>query len=88
MCHKNLSELLEKLERNCELVIHWFKDNYMNLSTGKCHLLISDHKYEHQLTQIENKVKILGITIDNELTFDAHILNICLKAYDKIKYFM
>ena len=59
----------------------------MNLSTGKCHLLISGHKYENQQTQIgkdkvwgENKVKLLGITIGNELIFDIHILNIYLKA--------
>ena len=59
----------------------------MNSSTGKCHLLISGHKYEYRQAQIgkdkvwgENKVKLLGITIDNELIFDIHILNICLKA--------
>ena len=28
----------------------------------------------------ENKVKLLGITIDNELIFDSHILNIYSKA--------
>ena len=47
MCHKNLKELLEKLERNSELAIHWFEDNYIKLHTGKCHLLISCPKYEH-----------------------------------------
>ena len=55
MCHKNLVELLEKLERNSELAIHWFEDNYMNLNTGKCHLLIFGHKYEHQWAQIRKK---------------------------------
>ena len=52
MCHKNLVKLLEKLERNSELAIHWFEDNYMNLNTGKCHLLIFGHKYKHQWAQI------------------------------------
>ena len=81
MCHKNLVELLEKLERNSELAIHWFEDNYMNLNTGKCHLLIFGHKYEHQWAQIRKKiwfgkkVKLLGKTINNELIFDSHILN-------------
>ena len=31
----------------------------------------------------ENKVKPLGIMIDNELIFDSHILNICSKANKK-----
>ena len=88
---QNLAELLEKLERNFELAIHWFEDNYMKLNTCKCHLLISGHKYKYQLTQIgkymvweENKVKLLGITIDSELKFESHILNICAKANKKL----
>ena len=32
----------------------------------------------------ESKVKHLGITIDNELIFDSHILNICSKANKKV----
>ena len=45
--------------------IHWFEDNYIKLHTGKCHLLISGAKYEHQRAQRvkdmvweENKVKV------------------------------
>ena len=44
VCHKNLKELLEKLERNSELAIQWFEDNYIKLCSGKCHLLISGPK--------------------------------------------
>ena len=83
VCCKNPA-VVEKLERNSELAIHWLEDNYMKLNTDKCHLLISGHKYEHDWAQIgkdmvweENKVKLLGITIDNEVKFDSHILNIC-----------
>ena len=90
MCHKNLVELLEKLEGNSELAIHWFEDNNMNLNTSKCTLLIFGYKYEHQWAQIgknmvweENKVKLLRKTRYNELIFDSHILNICLKANKK-----
>ena len=62
----------------------------MNLNTVKCHLLISGHKYEYQQAQIskdkvweENKVKLLGITIDNESILDSHILNIYSKTKKK-----
>ena len=58
---------------------------------GKYYLLISGHKYQHQWVHIgkdmvweENEVKHLGITIDNELMFDSHILNICSKANKKL----
>ena len=32
----------------------------------------------------ENEVKFLGITIDNKLKLDSHILNICSKANRKL----
>ena len=74
LCHKNLTELLEKLERNSELAIHWFENNYIKLHIGKYHLLISGPKYNHQWARIgknmvweENKVKLLGIAIQNEM---------------------
>ena len=50
--HKSLAELLGELERNSDLPIHWFENNYMKLNADKCHLLISSHIYEHQGGQI------------------------------------
>ena len=51
MYHKNHAEVSEKLERNSELETQWFEDNYVKVNTGKCDLLISGHKYEHQWVQ-------------------------------------
>ena len=48
VCHKNHAVLLEKLETNSWLVIHWFRYDYMKLNTDKCHLFKSGQKYEHQ----------------------------------------
>ena len=36
----------------------------------------------------ENKVKLIGITINNELKFDSYILNICSKANKKFNVFI
>ena len=81
------AELLGKPERRSKSAIHWFEENYTNLHTGKCHILIFGHKYEHQWAQIgkyivwkENKIELLRKTIDNILIFDSHVLNICSKA--------
>ena len=67
----------------------------MKLNTDKCHLLKSGHKYKHQSAEIgkdmvweENKVRLLGITIDNELKIDSYILNICPKANKKLISFL
>ena len=90
MPHKNLAKLFEKLERNSGLAIQWLEDDYMNLNTGKSHLLIFGHNLE-QWAQIgkdmvwqENKVKFLRKTIDSLLIFDSHILNICSKTNNKL----
>ena len=47
--------------------------------------------FEHLWTKIGNNriwenrtVKLLGITIDNELKFDEHLSNVCLKANRKL----
>ena len=87
VCNKTFESVLDRSEGNSELVILWFENNYMKLNTYKCHLLISRTQYEHSWTKIgddkiwaSNKAKLLCVTIDNKLTFDSHIANICLKA--------
>ena len=88
---KTFKNCQKNLKKNFELDICQFEDNYIKLNTGKCNLLTSCHKYEHQWTQIgkhmvqeENKVKRLEITTENELVLDSHILNICSKADKKL----
>ena len=70
--HKSLAKLLGKLEQKYESAIQQLEDNYMNLNTGKSHLLILRNNQKHRWAQIgkdmvwqENKVKYLGKTIDN-----------------------
>ena len=72
---------------NSELAIAWFEMNYMKLNTDKCNFLISGNKNEYMWPKLDqdivwesNDVKFLGITIDNNLRFDKHVSNICLKA--------
>ena len=45
-CDMNLENLLRRLEHDSHLAIEWFKQNYMKLNEGKCHLLISGSKHE------------------------------------------
>ena len=56
----------------------------MKLSTDKCHLLISGNKNEQMWAKLHrdivwesNDVKLLEITLDNNLEFDKHLSNIC-----------
>ena len=89
--HFNLKSTLETLEHNSELAIAWFEMNYMKLYTDKCHLLISGNKNEQMWAKLDrdivwesNHVKILGITLDNDLKFDKHVSNMCSKPNRKL----
>ena len=87
----SLKVVIEKLRKISQLVIKWFSHNYMKLNAEKCEFLITGHRFEHLWlnvgeTQVweKNQVKLLGITIDNELKFDDHITKICRKANSKL----
>ena len=63
----------------------------MKLYTDKFHLLMSGNKNEYIWTKLDqdivwegNNVEFLGVTIDNNLRFDKHVSNICLKANRKL----
>ena len=87
----NLKSVLEKLEYNSELAIAWVEMNHMKISTDKWHLLISGNKNKYMWAKSDedivwesNDVELLRVTIDNNLRFDKHVSNICLKANRKL----
>ena len=91
VCDETLESVLDNIECNLELGTCWFEDNYMKLSTDKCHLLISGTKYEHSWAKAgddkiceSNEFKLLVAAIDNKLKFDSHIANICFKVNQKL----
>ena len=74
----------------------------MVLNPGKCHFMLFDVKENEQFELLCSDVtlkhnspeKNLGVTIDNELSFDEHIINICktpnkkLNALSRINHYM
>ena len=67
----------------------WFKKNEMKANADKCHLLVNSK--EKVCTEIgpynietSEQQKLLGVLIDNKLTFDKHINNSCAKASQKL----
>ena len=91
VCDGNIKQILIRLEHASAIAICWFESNYMNLNTEKCHLLVSGNKNEHMWEKVGNDkiwksrtVKLLGATIDKQLKFNEHVLNICKKASRKL----
>ena len=82
---------MKKLECSVQGSLDWFENNGMKLNSSKCHLLVCGRKYECMLCDVghskvieEHKVKLLGVWIDSDLSFDDHINNICRNAAKKL----
>ena len=66
-----------------------FNDNLFKGNPDKCHLIVSTNektKINIGEVSIENSdcEKLLGVTIDNKLTLDCHVSDMCKKANRKI----
>ena len=95
---KSDSDMLNlQLDLNC--LVSWSESWQMKFNANKCETMrisrpknnsISDPSYHienDKLASVE-QVKYLGINIDNKLTFDAHIKDICRKASNNLHMLM
>ena len=87
----NLKEVKEVLLNDLNKVTEWFFENYMVLNAGKCHFMCLGKNTENEtfsfkdtITNSSKEEKILGVIIDNRLTFSSHIRELCKKASQKI----
>ena len=58
----------------------------MKLNTDKCHLFVAGHKSEYTWVRVgpdeiweDHSIKLLGVSINNKLKFDKHVLYIIKK---------
>ena len=79
------------LRKDFRALTEWFFKNYMVLNQKKCHYMCigrntENDKFEFDNLLLENSKEevVLGVTIDNKLTFDSHIKSICRKAGQKL----
>ena len=85
-----IENLIFTLEQNSQAAIDWFKINEMIVNPDKfqvivikknCRMKDSSALNINNLTiDSENCVKLLGIEIDNTLSFDKHISNLSKKV--------
>ena len=78
--------MIDTLQLESHTLIRWFNLNFFKLNADKCKLLVSQRNVDlsldiggEKMITCEKSVKLLGIKIDNQLTFSEHISNICKK---------
>ena len=93
-CSLNYKEAAHKLSNGRYVVLNWFKVNSMVANPSKFQIMFLGSKIDNSniTFAIENKqikckkeVKLLGITIDEKLTFTRHIANICSLTNNRLR---
>ena len=89
MCEKNLHDLQRKVESESLILFEWFHDIYLKANSGKSYaMLTTDNKLKINVKGIpisnEKIVKLLGVTVDNKLSFESHLNLVCKKVSQKL----
>ena len=85
----NAEELVSELKTITQKLFIWFVQNEMKANLDKCHLLFSitdafSFEISETVIRNSNSKKLLGVTFDNKLKFEKHIITICQRANRKL----
>ena len=89
---KDIENIISDLKTDLVGVMEWFKINSLKANPGKFQFMVLGNKDERSFNihinnvQIKNsnKVTLLGIIIDKNLTFKTHISELCRRASYKL----
>ena len=88
--NSNIEKLIESLENDSSILVKCFFDNYLVVTTDKSHLLITKYhdnvsiSVYREIIKASDKVKLLGVTIENKLDFNEHGSKICKNVSTKL----
>ena len=90
-CDKSIDIVIMRLKKDLININKWFLDNSLVANASKFQLMflgVKENEFSLNIGDIqlkaETEVVLLGITIDNKLTFSKHINNICKLANNKL----
>lgn len=87
---KDIPMVISQLETEASVLLDWIISNGLKANPDKFHLLLSEQSQDHFIRvdcfniRNSNTEKLLGIKIDNKLTFDPHVSDICCKVSQKL----
>ena len=90
VCSTDIDSVISELEYDSDILLDWVSNNGLKANPNKFHLILNDHDDKHFI-KIENRKiynstseKLLGIKIDNKLSFNEHVTELCRKASQKL----
>lgn len=89
VCDYDINIVIKKLEEATSKLMQWFSDNYLKANVEKCHFLLTSPNNEKinirdVILESSTHEKLLGITFDNKLTFNHHIIELGNNASRKL----
>ena len=82
--------VIKLIEQDSTILFQWLANNVVKANPDKSHLLLSSKQTNlyalinnYKITNSESEI-LLGITFDNELNFNEHVSNLCIKATNKL----
>ena len=87
-CLEDVNLTIEKLEVKANDIFQWFNENEMKATADECHLLVTTNEERNisfggENLQNSKSEKLLGVTIDNKLSFTKNVHEICDKNSQK-----
>ena len=87
----NMAEVKDKLSQDLPKVSEWFTESFMILKPDKCHYMCLGKDAVNDLLRFcDEKLKsseletVLGIEMDQKLTFNCHVKTLCSKVAKKL----
>ena len=82
---ESAEKVIDKLEIEAKSLFKWFSDSQMKSNPDKCHLIISStSQSELKIGSVTIKSstceKLFGIKIENKLSLNAHVEDLCKKV--------
>ena len=89
-CNADIDSVISKLTNDSKTLLEWFCNISLKANPDKFHLIFSNSdedklvKIEHTEILNSNYEKLLGIKIDNKLSFGDHVADLCTKDSQKL----
>ena len=88
---RDITKVAFKLENYLKIILNWFNINSMVANPKKFQFIVLGYNGKKLCVSVNNQiimssdtVKLLGIIIDKDLTFNQHIDKLCKKATNKV----
>ena len=89
-CEHTIDLVIHRLNKELEVTLKLFQSNVMLANPAKCQVIflgIKDNNLvlniDVKLVKSSEKIKLLGVILDNKLIFLPHIKDMCAKANNK-----